>query len=457
MDSSENSTDFQALESIVGASGMVAWEALDSPQRERIKHAIAPQVEVHDVVYPNTPTELSGVMTCAQQNHWQVLPCGAGSKLNWGGMVGGGKDKGERIKDKNISLPLVVVGTERLNRLIDHAVGDLTVTVEAGMRFAELQETLAKVGQFLAIDPAYPEQATIGGIVATADTGSLRQRYNSVRDMLLGISFVRADGQSAKAGGRVVKNVAGYDLMKLFTGSYGTLGIITEMTFRVYPIPKASRTVVLSGEAGAIAQAAATLLSSALTPTAADLLSASTVEDLQIGQGTALIVQFQSILPSVQEQALRLTEVGQTLGLACSYWANLDEMVLWQRLREQMTAAGWEGLITCKIGVRPSEAVSVLKQIEDLNVLGWLGQIHAASGLGRAVFDEATSVETLLKIRGFCQSNSGFLSILQAPAQLKQELDIWGYPGNALKLMQTIKQQFDPESRLSPHRFVGEI
>ncbi len=123
-----------------------------------------------------------------------------GQAANSIGGVVGGKDKGERIKDKTASLPLIVVSTKNLNRVIDHAVGDLTVTVEAGVRFADLQERLATAGQFLAIDPAYPEQATIGGIVATADAGSLRQRYNSVRDMLLGISFVRADGQAVKAG-----------------------------------------------------------------------------------------------------------------------------------------------------------------------------------------------------------------------------------------------------------------
>jgi len=447
--SSENSIDFQALNRIVGSSGIVEWEALDSWQRERIRHSVAPHLQVSSVIYPASQAELADVMACADHNQWQVLPCGAGSKLNWGGEVGG--------KDKGTSLPLLVISTKKLNRVIDHAVGDLTVTVEAGVRFADLQERLAEAGQFLAIDPAYPEQATLGGIVATADAGSLRQHYNSVRDMLLGISFVRADGQAVKAGGRVVKNVAGYDLMKLFTGSFGTLGIITQVTFRVYPLPEASQTVVLTGEAGAIAQATAALLNSALTPTVADILSASTTEDLRIGQGMALVVRFQSIDASVQEQTNHLCDIGRAIGLNCSLLSNTDEAHLWEQLRKQMTAESWEGLITCKIGVRPSEAVDILKQIEDLNVLGWLGQIHAASGLGRFVFDESVPVETLLKIRALCESSNGFLSILQAPSRLKQALDVWGYPGNALALMRKLKQQFDPQSLLSPHRFVGGI
>ncbi len=244
--------------------------------------------------------------------------------------------------------------------------------------------------------------------------------------------------------GRVVKNVAGYDLMKLFTGSFGTLGTITQVTFRVYPLPEASQTIVLTGEAGAIAQATAALLNSALTPTAADILSASTTEDLRIGQGMALVARFQSIAASVQEQTNHLCEVGKAMGLTCSLFSDADEAKLWEQLRKQMTAESWKGLITCKIGVRPSEAVAILKQIEDLNVLGWLGQIHAASGLGRFVFDESVPVETVLKIRSLCESSNGFLSILQAPSQLKQEIDVWGYPGNALELMRKLKQQFDP-------------
>src|SRR5919202_2607600 len=256
----------QKLASIVSESAICDWEHLPSMCQERLKRANPSENIPSCMVYPHTVEELKSVMSCAHSNGWSVLPCGSGSKLGWGGV------------GKNIDL---VISTERLNRVIEHAVGDLTVTVEAGVKLAHLQELLLKENQFLPLDPAYPQQATLGGIIATADSGSWRQRYGGVRDMLLGISFVRSDGQLAKAGGRVVKNVAGYDLMKLFTGSYGTLGFLTESTFRVYPIPEASGTVVLTGEAeamdatashNAIASATKTLLASALMPTAADLL-----------------------------------------------------------------------------------------------------------------------------------------------------------------------------------------
>ena len=431
----------QKLETIVGSDGVCPWEEIES-RKEQIARAIAPTTPPSCIVYPNSQAELAEVVACAHHNNWRILPCGSGSKLSWGG------------------LPVdiqVVVSTERLNQVIQHAVGDLTVTVEAGKKFAELQETLATAKQFLALDPTAPASATIGGIVATADTGSLRQRYNGVRDQLLGITFVRADGQIAKAGGRVVKNVAGYDLMKLFTGSYGTLGIVTQATFRVFPLPEVTGTVVLSGEAEAIAQAATTLRGSALTPTAADLLSTQLVASLGIGQGLGLVTRFASMNESVKQQSNRLMEVGQQLGLqGVLYWGG-DESDLWQKLPEQMGASTTEPVITCKIGVMPSAAVDILTQLDQLTSQAGSGLIHAGSGLGLLRWDCAQMQETVLKMRSLCQANGGFLTILEAPTTLKQRLEVWGYTGNALDIMRGIKQQFDPENVLSPGRFVGGI
>jgi glycolate oxidase FAD binding subunit len=408
------------------------WENIPVSQQKSILQVIASPTPPSCIVYPHTTEQLAQVMAEAHRNKWRVLPCGSGSKLNWGGLA----------KDVD-----VVVSTERLNRLIEHAIGDLTVTVEAGMKFSRLQAMLADSGQFLALDPITQDTATIGGIVATADTGSLRQRYGSVRDQLLGMTFVRADGQIAKAGGRVVKNVAGYDLMKLFTGSYGTLGVLSQVTFRVYPLPEASGTVVLTGDAKAISQAADTLRGSALTPTQADLLSTQVVSNLELGKGLGLIARFQSIPESVKEQSNRLLEVGAQLGLQGTIYSAADEADLWRTLREQMHSSPNDA-ITCKIGVLPTSAVEVLTQAD----LGW---IHIASGLGVLRF-EGDKVDKVLEIRNLCQSYGGFLTILSAPVKVKQ-LDVWGYTGNAVQLMRRIKEQFDKEYILSPGRFVGGI
>ncbi|MDD1437704.1 FAD-binding oxidoreductase, partial [Dolichospermum sp. ST_sed10] len=288
---------------------------------------------------------------------------------------------------------------------------------------------------------------TIGGIVATADTGSLRQRYGGVRDQLLGITFIRADGQIAKAGGRVVKNVAGYDLMKLFTGAYGTLGIISQVTFRVYPIPESSGTVILTGKPEAISQAVRTLQSSELTPTQADLLSTKLVSSLDLGTGIGLIARFRSVSESVQEQSKRLLIIGEKLGLHGVIYAENQEADLWQRLPEQIYFPVTESTITCKIGVLPTAAVEILNQIE-------VGLIHISSGLGLVRLEKS---EQILPLRNLCQANSGFLSILSAPVEVKLKSDVWGYTGNSLEVMRGIKKQFDGNCILNPGRFVGGI
>ncbi|MBM0741892.1 FAD-binding oxidoreductase [Phormidium sp. CLA17] len=439
----------QELEQITGAEHLQVWDKIESLCQARIAQA-APSCKIACLLFPQTAAELADIVTCAHQNQWGMILAGSGSKLHWGGLIQSSPLTAHRS-------PLIAISTQRLNQLIDHAAGDLTVTVEAGMRFAELQALLAKANQFLAIDPSYPQQATIGGIVATADTGSFRQRYQGVRDMLLGISFVRADGNMAKAGGRVVKNVAGYDLMKLFTGSYGTLGMITQVTLRVYPLPEVSQTVILSGDSDAIAEATRVLLSSALTPAHADVISGSVMETLGLSLGMGLVVRFQSILPSVQEQMSRFAEVGRSLKLASASYTDGEDTQLWEQLQKHMTASPQSEQIICKIGIQPSSAISLLHELHQLSLSSWSAQIHSASGLGRFICPSDVSLSHLLKIREICQTNGGFLSILQAPTVLKQQIEVWGYAGNALSVMRSLKQQFDPHNLLNPGRFVGGI
>ncbi len=443
--STENYVSTQELESIVGTAGISLRQYTEVFWQERVEKAVAPGTKIDCTVYPNTQEELAAVIEAARNNRWAVLPTGSGSKLDWGGLV--------KLDPPNPpgAGAIVAVSTARLNRLVEHAVGDLTVTAEAGMKFADLQLLLAAAGQFLPIDPAYPQQATLGGIVATADAGSLRHRYRGVRDLLLGMTFVRSDGKIAVAGGRVVKNVAGYDLMKLFTGAYGTLGVISQVTFRVYPLPESSGTVVLTGEVNALSQTAQILLSSALTPSAIDLLSPQLVAKLGLGKGTGLIVRFQSIAPSVKQQSARLLEIGEKLGLQGTSCGENEDRQLWQRLPETMWDSGTKSAIICKIGIRPSEAVTAINELPVQDAL-----IHAGSGLGVLRFESATA-DTLLQVRRGCEAKGGFLTVLAAPADIKQQLDVWGYNGSAIDLMRRIKQQFDPENILSPHRFISGI
>jgi glycolate oxidase FAD binding subunit len=429
----------QQLKDLLSSSQVQLFQELDADSKKQFIQAGVAESAI--AVHPNSQEELAKLIGYAHQHQWKLLPCGNATKLSWGALIQG------------VDL---IVSTTRLNRLIEHASGDMTVTAEAGMKLSELQTIVAQAGQFLPLDPLYSVDATLGGIVATASAGSLRQRYGGVRDLLLGISFVRADGQIAKAGGRVVKNVAGYDLMKLFTGSYGTLGVFSQLTWRVYALPEDSQTMLLTGADEAISQVIHQLIATTFTPTAVDLLLPTTVAALGMGDHLGLLVRFQTIAAGVTEQSNRLSELSQTLGLNRSTYHAVDEHTLWQQLRELIEDSPETPSILCKMGVQPANAVATLMQINQKTASA--GFIHAGSGVGLLrIKGTALEPQTLLEIRQLCEKQGGFLSVLEAPIALKQKLDVWGYAGNALDLMSRIKQQFDPECLLSPHRSVGGL
>ncbi|MGA7937071.1 MAG: FAD-binding oxidoreductase [Kovacikia sp.] len=439
----------EKLEAIVGSTLVHPFIDLEPDWQAKITQAVTPSSALACMVSPNSQEELAAVMACAYHQKWRMLLAGQGSKLGWGGLV---------------KEPQVLISSQRLDRLIDHAVGDLTVTVEAGMPFAALQAILAKEGQFLPLDPTFRHRATLGGIIATADTGSLRQRYGGVRDLLLGISFSRADGQMAKAGGRVVKNVAGYDLMKLFTGAYGTLGFITQMTLRLYPLPENSQTLLVTGNISKITQAREILFRSVLTPTAADLLSPHLSALLGVEQASGLVIRFQGLEASVQEQSRQWQSITQELKLSITSHLDQEEVLLWKRLQEVRELQ--DSAVTCKIGVLPADGVEALAMLEtiakkhNLSALKTMGILHAGSGLGVIRFQgspEDNLCKALVEFRTYCQERQGFLSILEAPVELKQKIDVWGYTSNSLGLMRSLKNQFDPGKLLNPNRFVGDI
>jgi len=389
------------------------------------------------LVFPQTTTALANIIKQAYQKQWRVLICGRASKLNWGNLT-------QKIQ--------LVISTKNCDRLIEHAVGDLTITVEAGMKLSDLQDILRSHNQFLPIDPSYPDTATLGGIVATADTGSWRQRYGGVRDLLLGLSFVRTDGEIAKAGGRVVKNVAGYDLMKLFTGAYGSLGILSQLTFRTYPLIAASQTLVLTGNAQAIAQASQSIRNSGMTPIAIDLLSGNLLKQLELGEGLGLIARWQTIPASIVQQVEQVKAIANQLDLTTQDYRDRAEIDLWQKCATIISLPKSEKAITCKIAIAPTSAVNFLQSKEVIENETAV-RIHASSGIGKLQLKGIDS-QTLSQMRAYCQENHGFLTILDAPKSIKQQIDVWGYTGNARSTMKTIKDQFDPHNILNPNRFV---
>ncbi|MEB3173633.1 MAG: FAD-binding oxidoreductase [Cyanobacteriota bacterium] len=379
---------------------------------------------------PSSEEELAEVAADCAQNQRRLRIWGSGSKLRWGS------------PGQSADLAL---GTAKLNQVLDYAQSDLTITVGAGMKLADLQTFLAPAGQFLPLDPLYPDQATLGGIMSTADAGSWRHRYGGVRDLVLGFSFARWDGQVAKAGSKVVKNVAGYDLMKLFTGAYGTLGPITQLTLRLYPQPAQSLTLLVWGGAKDMETLIAQLLASGLSPAALDLLAPATVRDLQGGEGLGLLARFQSVAESVAVQGELLQTWSRALSLSCQVWQDEGEQLLWSRLNRGFSAPLDAQGALCKAGVAANQAVRYLENF------GHWGQIHLGSGLGRLRL-ETTSPPELLGLRRSAEAAGGFLTLLDGAEDLKTRVEPWGYTGNAAALMGSLKRQFDPLGIFNPGR-----
>ncbi|MEO0984518.1 MAG: FAD-binding oxidoreductase [Cyanobacteria bacterium J06639_14] len=431
----------QTIASILAASQVIPWDSLPEPLKSSVKGAIAADSPPDCIAFPETTEQLAAVVTCAHQNHWRLLPCGQGSKLSWGSLVSG------------VDL---VVSTQRLTQVIEHAVGDLTVTVEAGVRFADLQAMLQQTRQFLAMDPAYVDQATLGGIVATRDTGALRQRYGGIRDMLIGVSFVRYDGQLVKAGGRVVKNVAGYDLMKLMTGSFGTLGMLTQLTLRTYPLQETSQTVLLTGRFAAVAAVAAAVRLSPLTPVAMDLVSADLLPEEQSAD-CGLVLQFQSISAGVTEQVQRLQAIAEPHTLTCQILSDNADTEFWQALNTRLfPATATPDAVIAKLSVLPANGIALFQALQATLAAGtWRARIHASSGIGTLYLTATDNTpEQLQTVRTHCQTAGGYLTLLEAPAHWKTTLDPWALSPSPKQLMTRLRDQFDPERRLSPGRLL---
>lgn len=405
--------------------------------------AIAPWQTHSTLVQPQTVAALSAVLQHAQAEHWTSVAIGSGSKITWG---------------QPIAAPDLLISLQQLNRIVEYAVGDLTLTVEAGATLAQVQPVLRAEGQFLPLDGLARDRATLGGIVATGDTGSYRQRYGGVRDLLLGMTLVRADGAIAKAGGRVVKNVAGYDLMKLFTGSLGTLGVLAELTLRTYPLPAAEASVWVTGPEAAIAALTQTILTSTLAPVAIDLVSASVVQALEPDNRAelGLLIKFESLPASVATQRQTVEQLAAQLSLPVVPLPPEDAQQYWQQVHQltrELDDRANESGSTAKLGVLPHAAGTVLAHLP----AQVYGAIHAGSGIGHLRMSENLPVRDWGQLRRRCEQHQGYLTVLQSPPALKAQFEPWGYTGNALAFMQRLKQEFDPHNLLHPGCFVGGI
>jgi glycolate oxidase FAD binding subunit len=403
-------------------------------------------VPVAQVARPGSVEEAGQVLRAAAADGLSVVVTGGGGKLG----LGNPPDRAD-----------LLVSTERLDQVLEHAAGDLVVRVQAGVPLARLQAALAPAGQWLALDPPEP-RATVGGVVAANASGPRRLRYGTVRDLIIGITVVLADGTVAHAGGKVVKNVAGYDLAKLFCGSLGTLGMIAEAIFRLHPLPAAAAVVTLGVETPAQAGAAvAPLLRSALEPSAVEL---TWPERRWPGRLTVL---FEGIEPGVEAQAAAAAELLGRVGEAAVAGPGETDAAM-----AELGAPPFEQAdLGLKVACPPAALPAVMADLLD-GPLGWGHPVgaHAGTGVlwvagdaragelegdgGRALPALATDVA---RARERLARSGGSLVVVKAPPELKRAVDSWGPAGDALDLMRRVKERFDPGRRMSPGRFVGGI
>ena len=385
------------------------------------------------VVEPGSEQELAKVLKLANAAGLAVIPRGGGTKLEWG-------NRPARAD--------VIVSTARLNRVIEHAWADLTVSVEAGCTIGKLQETLAKHGQRLALDALWKERATVGGVLSTNDSGALRLRFGSLRDLVIGVTLALADGTVASSGGRVVKNVAGYDLPKLVTGAFGTLGVITRAIFRLHPLPKETRTI--SCVTADVAEAQRLLLAiqnSKLAHSALQIWCGTEmrprVDVLFEGTGEGLSAQ------SVQLKMMA-SEARQSDG-AGEVWSDRHE--LWSEKKQS------EKFAVAKFVALPAQIAETVEMVERVAAapLQW-SAVAQATGIGWVRMDgEAEGIAAAMRgLREWLEGKGGSLAIVRRPEGMA-EIDAWGKPGDALGLMQAVKRQFDPIGTLNPKHFVGGI
>jgi glycolate oxidase FAD binding subunit len=419
-------------------------------------------------VSPANTRQVSEILRFANENDITVTPIGGNTKQSWGNPT-----------KTNIRLELT-----RLNRVIEHPWQDLTCTVQAGCTWQQLQQTLAKHGQFVALDPLWPERATVGGILATNDSGALRHRYGSLRDLVIGMTLVLADGTIARSGGKVVKNVAGYDLCKLVTGSFGTLAIITEATFRLHPLPQHTQTfTVAAPQATQLAPLMQSIRASHLLTQALQLRGDTTGFHLDIQLNAHPEAKQSEILQKTIEAAgLKLEElIGQTSRVAPEEPLAPASQIALKRddggssglqaaekksesergfspgpLADVWTAresllSNHESFIV-KIGLLPTDVAAIAEDVIRLGgtmVAQSLGILYAAFPNIKRDYSPLGNL--------YAYTDSGSMTVLQIPSNPHDDpTPPWGADKSSA-LMQAVKHKFDPNRTLNPGRFLGGI
>ena len=441
-------TDAAALaDAVINAAGGPV--ASTNPEDYAID-GVSPSVAVR----PATVEAVSAVMSAAHRAGAAVTPWGGGTRIAMGNLP------------QRYDVALDLTG---LDQIIAHNHGDLTATVQAGVTVAALRRALAEHGQFLPIDPPLPETATVGGTLAVGNSGPLKWQYGSVRDTVIGMKVVHADGVVTKSGGQVVKNVSGYDMARLHIGGLGTLAVIVEVSVKLTPLPHHETTVVASYDTAANAiRAALDIFEGDAVPLALMVIgpgAAASFGDLDAG-ACHLAVRLGGRTRTVDRMVTEATAVASRHGSREVY--ELDGQAsgsLWRHAAD----FGWDEATRPTVGVRASVtpgSVSSLWAAFQLQALGGRAALvcHPAHGVVQACWYHGgaqlgvEAVHALIQtVREAVSSEGGNMVVETCPPSAKAGLDVWDDVGDQITVMRALKDQYDPERILSPGRYVGGI
>ncbi len=400
------------------------------------------------LVEPTTVTGVSRVLALASARGLAVAPMGRGARLGWGAPP--------RRLD-------VVLSLAKLDRILAHEPADLTLSVEGGATLDELNAVLGAHRQFLPLDPAHPAISTIGGLIATGAAGPYRARYGTMRDLLLGLTVVRADGTVVKGGGRVVKNVSGYDIPKLHVGALGTLGVVVEAHLRLHARPAEERSWAFGfASAEAALHAALEARDTSIVLSRCQILTGGALRALGESDSpdAALAVTIGSVPEAVHAQSARLVDIGGRSGSAAIDVPGAD--AFWRQVADLTWPEDPMRHLSLRIGTRPSDSVKALRAVEAAQPAGAAvrATIDVATGVLNAAvapIDGASVIGLVTRVREALASLDGTCVVEHAPVEAHAALDVWGDVGPAIEPMRRLKRELDPTGVLNPGRFVGGI
>ncbi len=437
-----------ALKGIVGEANVIS-------NPDQLKAYAVDGLIPKAVVSPGSAEEISKVVVYANTEKLSVVPRGNGTKMAAGGVP----------KKVDIVLSLL-----RLNKVLEYDVANMSLSVEAGMTLAEVQKKLGNGGKgnFMALDPAHTDKATIGGIIATNASGPRRYIYGTCRDMLLGVKVVSPEGAINSFGGKVLKNVSGYDMTKLMIGSWGSLGIITQITTKLLPLPEASATLLVSLESLTAANAVIKkVIHSVLLPSAIELISAKAAERLGEKAKYLLAFSLEGVAEAVERQATDIADFSKKEGAtATKVLKGADDQKFWVRLRDfsDDMAKEFATPIVLKSNFLISKHTELLGVYEKLAQAAGVSAafvLHAGNGiLYTYIFEKADKsgiADLIGKMTAEAAKCEGNLMVDSSPREIKEKISAWGQQRDDQIIMRRLKENLDPNGVLSPGRFVGGI